>query len=88
MSIVGTLLGVAIVFCALLMPSGNGEVSNLAAMNLKTNLTIAGAALFVGGIISDAAARMVSAINAGKASQAVDRAIAANIPRSETDVRA
>jgi hypothetical protein len=59
----------------LVLPEGNGEVSNLAAMNLKTNLVIVGSALFVGGIVASSAARIENAVNARTAEEAMQRAI-------------
>ncbi len=64
MGVFATVLGLLIEMFALMMPSG-GAMANLDTMNFKTNLVVIGAALFLGGIISDAAARIERAIREG-----------------------
>lgn len=59
---VGAFIGLVTALIALAMPEGFNGVSNLAAMNLKTNLVIIGSALFLAGVITTAAARVSNAL--------------------------
>lgn len=65
MQVIAAVFGILLMLFGLVLPSGNGDVSNLAAMNLKTNLVVLGAALFVGGVVADAASRVVKALEMG-----------------------
>ena len=76
MGVVATLAGILVALLGLILPDGNGEVSNLAAMNLKTNLVVLGSALFVGGVVMSAAARVEKALTPRTAGEAMDQAIA------------
>jgi hypothetical protein len=82
MGVVATIVGVLVALLGLALPDGNGEVSNLAAMNLKTNLVILGSALFVGGVVMSSSARLEKALKARAVGEAMDRAI----ERRERDV--
>ncbi len=61
MGVLAAIIGLLIEMIALVTPSG-AATANLDTMNLKTNLVVIGAALFLGGIISNAAARVERAI--------------------------
>ena len=75
MNIITAVLGILVALLGFVLPEGNGEVSNLAAMNLKTNLVIVGSALLVAGVVASSAARIEKALTAKTADQAMDRAI-------------
>jgi hypothetical protein len=75
MNIVTAVLGIFVALFGFVLPEGNGDVSNLAAMNFKTNLVIVGSALFVAGVVASSAARIEKALTAKTAHQAMDRAI-------------
>ncbi|HRO03042.1 MAG TPA: hypothetical protein PLS69_05505 [Terricaulis sp.] len=55
------ILGALIVLFGIAMPSGAGT-ANLDVMNFKTNLVVLGAALFLAGVVQDAASHIVKAL--------------------------
>lgn len=88
MGLVATIFGVGVALMGFILPEGNGDVSNLAAMNLKTNLVIAGSALFVSGVVISSATRVERAMKARDAADAMERAIDRRVRETSRGIEA